>query len=168
MANKNNQSKQYTLAELIALADIPANKQREYYHALWETGKKYLSREDQALLWEHMKPANSGVKAFAGRKWKADHPEDTSAMPVYITEAQDKRKAEKAAAPAKPKASAPKTSKPASKTTQPKAEDKPAAKAKAPTYTETLLAVVSCMERMDKRLESIDKRLASVEKKLGK
>ena len=164
MANKNNQSKQYTLAELIALADIPANKQREYYHALWETGKKYLSREDQALLWEHMKPANSGVKAFAGRKWKADHPEDTSAMPVYITEAQDKRKAEKAAAPkapAKPKASAPKTSKPASKPTQPKAEPKtePKTTSKRPTYTDTLLAVVDVLERMDKRLANIESKL---------
>jgi len=170
MANKNsnNTNRTYTLAELTALAEIPANHTREYFHAIWETGKKYRSRDEQTLLWERLKA--QGVKGFAGRKWRADHPDDTpSEMPAYITEAQEKRKAEKAAAPAKQEK--PKTTKakaPAKTTAQPKAETKPATKAKAPTYTETLLAVVACMERMDKRLESIDNRLSRVEKKLGK
>jgi hypothetical protein len=86
-------------------------------------------------------------------------------MPKHITDEQAKRKAEKAAQPkaeskpaSKPKTERKAASKPAAKTTQPKAEPAKAT-SKRPTYTDTLLAVVNVLERMDKRLANIENAL---------
>lgn len=157
MANKNlNTNRTYTLAELKALADIPANRDREFFHALWETGKKHLSRDEQTLLWEHLK--GCGVKAFAGRKWRKDHPDEgASEMPSYITEAQEKRKAEKAAQPKAEKAPA---KKPAAK--------KPASKKAAAKQPETPTDVNDALARIFAEMQKIDQRLTAIEKMLDK
>jgi len=160
-----------TLESMIAKANkiaaahkaAPSPEHVQEMHDLHENAKQALSREEYAVLWEHICPKASGVKDFAGKGWKRNHPEaPASAMPKHIADAQEKRKAEKAAQPkaeSKP-ASKPKTErKPASKPTQPKAEPKPKTTSKRPTYTDTLLAVVDVLERMDKRLANIENKL---------
>lgn len=156
-----------TLSAMIAEADRiaaahkaqPAPKHVQAMHDLHENAKQALSRDEYAALWEHIKPANSGVKDFAGKGWRRNHPDaPASPMPKAITEAQEKRKAEKAA--------------------QPKAEKKPAAKApakpkapakdKQPTQREMLANLLVSVNAIDRRLDSMDKRLTAIEKKLTK
>jgi hypothetical protein len=181
--NINTVNAMITEAKRIAAAHAqtpdPANVTA--YHDLWENAKQALSRDDQALLWECMKPKASGIDRFAGKKWRADHPEaPASPMPKYVTDAQEKRKAEKAAEPKAEKPAAPKANKrtkaKADKPATPKA-DKP--KAGKPTYTETLAQVVECLNRVNENLgqltalnaqgfAAIDKRLGAIEKKLAK
>ena len=144
----------------------PSPEHVQAMHDLHENAKQVLTREDYAVLWEHICPKASGVKDFAGKGWKRNHPDaPASVMPKCITDAQEKRKAEKAAQPkaegkpaSKPKTERKAASKPAAKTTQPKAEPTKAT-SKRPTYTDTLLAVVNVLERMDKRLANIENAL---------
>ena len=160
-------------AQRIAAAN-KAEPKPEYvtaYHDLWENAKQCLSREDQAQLWECMKPKASGIDRFAGKKWRADHPDaPASPMPKYVTDAQAERKAKAAEKPAQPKAESKPAAK-AKKPAQPKAESKPAAKptkAKEPTQKDVLAALLVSMNKLDRTLASMDKRLAAVEKKLAK
>ena len=146
------------IAAAHAASPDPANVNA--YHELWENAKQCLSRDEQAQLWECMKPKASGIDRFAGKKWRADHPDaPASPMPKYVTDAQAERKAKAAEKAKKPAAKKP---------AQPKAESKPAAKDKAPTQKDVLAALLVSMNKLDRTLSSMDKRLAAVEKKLAK
>ena len=120
-------------------------------HDLWENAKQALSRDEQTRIWaEAFAPKVSGVKRFAGQKFRDDHPGAAApALPAYITTAQAERKAaaeaKKAAAPDAPaKAEAPAK---APKATKAKATKAPA-KAKEPTQKELLMALLAGQQEL--------------------
>jgi len=147
MKNINTLNAMLAEAKRISAANAaaPAPEHVQAMHDLHENAKAVLTRDEYTQLWEAIKPAASGVDGFAGRKWRAAHPDaQASAMPGYIAQAQAERKAKadaaKADKPAQPKAEKATKAK-AKADAQPKA-DKPAAKAKAPTQREMLAALL--------------------------
>lgn len=162
--NINTLSAMLAEAKRIAAANA-AEPKPEYVvamHDLHENAKQALSREEYATLWDAIKPAVSGVKDFAGKGWKKNHPDAASPMPKYVTDAQAERKAAKADKPAQPKAA-----KAPAKTSKPAAPKTPA-KDKQPSQREMLANLLVAVNGLDRKLDGIDKRLAAVEKKLAK
>lgn len=144
--NTENTNNTITVNGLLLLADKAENMNAERYHELWELGKRELSREDQSILWGELSSRSIERKLghFAGRKYRATHPE--AAAP-----AKQEKKAKAKKTPAKQEK--PKTAE------APAKQEKPA-KAKEPTQKEVLANILTTLVSMDRRLTAIEKKLA--------
>lgn len=141
MANKKSNTNIVTVESLLKQATEPSKQTAEAFHELWETGKRELDRADQARLWEGLKALRKND--FAGKKWRAAHPDADNSVPWV-----------KAPAPKKHPVPAP------------KAPAKQEKKAKAPTTKEMLASMLLSMQSMDKSLRDMNGRLDSLESRV--